>query len=163
MACTSSKLSEAVRRAATSHGVLLARALGVPAVTGIGGLTRHVAAGDALIIDGDAGLVIARENGAEGIGLCRTEFPFIVRDGLPTVEEQLRIYAKAYEAFPDGPVTFRLLDLAGDKFLPGGQLGSHETSFTATDPSAFSSTTRMSCAIRSGHSPPPPQAGLFAS
>ncbi len=162
----------------TSHGVLLARALGVPAVTGVANLIGQVGAGDELVVDGDEGRVvlrptaetkadyarraeaiekqrteflryhdvpastadgvrfqlqanialgadiaIARANGADGIGLYRTEFPFIVRDALPTVEEQVRIYAKPYEAFPDAPITFRLLDLAGDKFLPSRELG----------------------------------------
>ena len=42
----------------TSHGVLLARALGVPAVTGVTGLTEAVSAGDVLAIDGDEGRVV---------------------------------------------------------------------------------------------------------
>src|SRR4029079_2149807 len=53
----------------------------------------------------------------------RTEFPFIVRDALPSVEEQVKIYERAFRTFPTAPVTFRLLDLAGDKFLPSGELG----------------------------------------
>jgi phosphotransferase system enzyme I (PtsP) len=168
----------------TSHGVLLARALGVPAVTGIDGLIDEVTAGDPLILDGDEGLVVirptadtradyerrraraernrtefrryrdepastadgvrfelqaniglgvdldlAREHRADGIGLYRTEFPFIVRDALPTVEEQVRIYAKAYEAFPTSPITLRLLDLAGDKFVSSQQLGVSRDAF----------------------------------
>lgn len=62
---------------------------------------------------------VARANNAEGIGLYRTEFPFMVRDGIPTLEEQTRIYEKAYRAFPDHPVVFRILDLAADKLLSG--------------------------------------------
>jgi len=162
----------------TSHGALLARALGVPAVSGIIGLMDHVAPGDLIIVDGYDGLVvirpasqtqyeyehrhqraerqrteflryrdapattedgvrfelqanvalgadvdIARDNHADGIGLYRTEFAFIVRDALPSVEEQVKIYARAFRAFPTAPVTFRLLDLAGDKFIPSGELG----------------------------------------
>jgi phosphotransferase system enzyme I (PtsP) len=168
----------------TSHGALLARALGVPAVTGIENLIGEVFAGETLIVDGDDGLIvarptpqtlagyeqrmrsaeqhrteflryrdepaktaddlrfelqanialgadlaIARDNRAGGIGLYRTEFPFIVRDALPTVDEQVRIYAKAYRTFPDDPVTFRLLDLAGDKFLPSHTLGASGDAF----------------------------------
>jgi phosphoenolpyruvate-protein phosphotransferase len=162
----------------TSHSALLARALGIPAVSGIEGIAEDVVAGDLVIVDGDEGLVIvrpsaearaeygervrateerltefarfrdqpartadgrrfqlqanialgadlevARENAADGVGLYRTEFPFIVRDALPSIEEQTRIYAKAFDAFPDAPVTFRILDLAGDKFLPRVDLG----------------------------------------
>jgi len=40
-----------------------------------------------------------------------------VRDGFPTPDEQTRIYGKAYDAFPAAAITFRLLDLAGDKFV----------------------------------------------
>jgi phosphotransferase system enzyme I (PtsP) len=64
-----------------------------------------------------ADIALAQDNGAEGIGLYRTEFPFIVRDGFPTRDEQVRIYRKAYDAFPGASITFRLLDLAGDKFV----------------------------------------------
>jgi phosphotransferase system enzyme I (PtsP) len=66
-----------------------------------------------------ADVALAKENGAEGIGLYRTEFPFIARAGFPTRDEQVRIYRKAYEAFPEHPVTLRILDLAGDKFVSG--------------------------------------------
>ncbi len=65
-----------------------------------------------------ADLRLAVENGAEGIGLYRTEFPFIFQQELSSQEEQVRIYRKAYEYFPEGPVVFRLLDLGGDKLLP---------------------------------------------
>ncbi|HSM92276.1 MAG TPA: phosphoenolpyruvate--protein phosphotransferase [Anaeromyxobacteraceae bacterium] len=161
----------------TSHGVLLARAMGIPVVTGIADLIASARPGDQVIVDGTSGavvlrpgeaalaraeaerrqaeqarteharfrdrlactadgvrvtlqanvgvasdLAVARENGAEGIGLYRTEFPFIVRDAFPTRAEQARIYGRAYEAFPDGPIHFRILDLAGDKFVAGGQV-----------------------------------------
>jgi phosphotransferase system enzyme I (PtsP) len=69
-----------------------------------------------------ADIELAKANNAEGIGLYRTEFPFIVRDGIPTLEEQARIYRKAYHAFPDQPVILRILDLAADKLLLGGGL-----------------------------------------
>jgi len=76
-----------------------------------------------------ADLDVARENQAGGVGLYRTEFPFIVRDAVPTRAEQARIYSKAYEAFPRGPVTFRLLDLGGDKFLSHRGLGRSRHAF----------------------------------
>jgi len=74
-------------------------------------------------------LTVARENGAEGIGLYRTEFPFIVRDSFPTRAEQVRIYSKAYELFPGGPIHFRLLDLGGDKFVAGGHIATARSAF----------------------------------
>src|SRR5207245_213063 len=44
----------------TSHGLLLARALGIPAVTGVSDLVRHALAGEPLIVDGNEGVVILR-------------------------------------------------------------------------------------------------------
>jgi phosphotransferase system, enzyme I, PtsP len=169
---------------ATSHGVLLARAMGIPVVTGIADMVLAVRPGDRLIVDGTTGVVIARpsedtvtryeedrrsvertrtehakfrnvlartsdgarvelyanvgvasdltialENGAEGIGLYRTEFPFIVRDSFPTRAEQVRIYRKAYELFPAGPIHFRVLDLGGDKFVAGGSIATARSAF----------------------------------
>ena len=62
--------------------------------------------------------------------LLRTEFPFIVRlDAFPTRAEQVRIYAKAYEAFPVGTIHFRILDLGGDKFLSGGSIATARNAF----------------------------------
>jgi len=56
--------------------------------------------------------------GAEGVGLYRTEFPFMVRDRFPGEEEQRRIYRQVLEAFAPAPVTVRTLDIGGDKMLP---------------------------------------------
>jgi len=56
-------------------------------------------------------------SGAEGIGLYRTEFPFMVRDRFPTEDEQVGIYRQVIEAFPDKPVVLRTLDVGGDKSL----------------------------------------------
>ena len=56
-------------------------------------------------------------SGAEGIGLYRTEFPFMVRDRFPTEDEQVGIYSQVIEAFPDKPVVLRTLDIGGDKSL----------------------------------------------
>lgn len=54
---------------------------------------------------------------AEGIGLYRSEFPFIVRNGFPSEEEQYRIYRKLVEGMRGAPVHFRTLDIGGDKLL----------------------------------------------
>ncbi len=54
---------------------------------------------------------------AEGIGLYRSEFPFIVRNDFPSEEEQYRVYRKIFEHMAGKPVTLRTLDVGGDKFL----------------------------------------------
>jgi phosphotransferase system enzyme I (PtsP) len=56
--------------------------------------------------------------GAEGVGLYRTEVPFLVRDRFPGEEEQRRTYRQILEAFAPAPVTVRTLDVGGDKMLP---------------------------------------------
>jgi phosphotransferase system, enzyme I, PtsP len=169
---------------AISHGVLLARALRIPVVTGVADMLASIRPDDRLIVDGTTGVVVvrpsadtlaryeeerrraerartehakfrgvlartadgvrvtlyanvgfasdltvARENGSEGIGLYRTEFPFIVRGTFPTLQEQVRIYRKAYESFPDRPIHFRILDLVGDKFVEGGAIAAARSAF----------------------------------
>jgi phosphotransferase system enzyme I (PtsP) len=54
---------------------------------------------------------------AEGVGLYRSEFPFIVRNSFPSEEEQYRIYRKLIEKMDGRPVTLRTLDIGGDKML----------------------------------------------
>lgn len=58
------------------------------------------------------------EQGAEGVGLYRTEVPFLLRDRFPSEEEQRLIYREQLEAFAPKPVTMRTLDIGGDKALP---------------------------------------------
>jgi phosphotransferase system enzyme I (PtsP) len=58
------------------------------------------------------------EQGAEGVGLYRTEVPFLLRDRFPSEEEQRQIYRNQLEAFAPKPVTMRTLDIGGDKALP---------------------------------------------
>jgi len=58
------------------------------------------------------------ETGAEGIGLFRTEFQFMVSEDLPRFNAQTALYTRVLEAAGDMPVTFRTLDLGGDKVLP---------------------------------------------
>ena len=57
------------------------------------------------------------DRGAEGIGLFRTEVPFMTQDRFPTEEEQRVIYRAHMEAFEPRPVTMRTLDIGGDKSL----------------------------------------------
>lgn len=60
---------------------------------------------------------VARELNAGGIGLYRSEFPFIVRNDFPSEEEQYRVYRKLLEDMGGRPVVFRTLDVGGDKVL----------------------------------------------
>jgi len=56
--------------------------------------------------------------GADGIGLFRTEFQFLVSATLPGRDRQQRLYTKVLEAAGDRPVIFRTVDIGGDKALP---------------------------------------------
>jgi phosphotransferase system enzyme I (PtsP) len=70
----------------------------------------------------NAGLAVDLENldatGAEGIGLFRTEFQFMVSEELPRLTSQTALYSLVLDAAGDRPVTFRTLDIGGDKVLP---------------------------------------------
>lgn len=158
---------------ALSHTAVLANALGIPAVVGIGDEDLTRLDGTELIVDGYRGQVIAHaptglreeyerltrqekalqadlshlkllpaetkdgiqikmytntglladitpglERGAEGIGLYRSEIPFMVHNNFPTEEEQIRIYRGVLSAYAPRPVTMRTLDIGGDKALP---------------------------------------------
>jgi phosphotransferase system, enzyme I, PtsP len=157
----------------TSHVAIVARALGIPAVSEIENVTTMVEQGDAIIVDGMAGEIQIRppqdvenvykekarlrarrqeqyrklrdvpavtrdgevidiklnagllvdlphldETGAAGIGLFRTELQFMVASRMPTTNEQQELYKAALDAVGDRPVTFRTLDIGGDKILP---------------------------------------------
>ena len=159
--------------AASSHAAIVARALGIPAIGGIPGLTTSVEQGDYVIVDAEQGEVHIRPNnavydayksrvalrserqaayaaltglpaisrdgvrvslmlnagldldlemldpsGADGVGLFRTEFQFLVSERLPTIAEQIALYRRALDAAGSRPVVFRTLDLGGDKVLP---------------------------------------------
>ena len=60
----------------------------------------------------------AERNGAEGVGLYRTEFLFMDRDQLPTEEEQFIAYKEVVEAMNGNLVILRTMDIGGDKELP---------------------------------------------
>jgi phosphotransferase system enzyme I (PtsP) len=74
----------------------------------------------ALLIN--AGLAIdlphIEETGAGGIGLFRTELQFLVANAMPRTNEQLALYRTVLDAAGKRPVTFRTLDIGGDKVLP---------------------------------------------
>lgn len=65
-----------------------------------------------------ADIVRSLNLGAEGVGLYRTEVPFLLRERFPSEEEQRQIYREQLEAFAPMPVTMRTLDVGGDKALP---------------------------------------------
>lgn len=159
--------------AATSHVVIVARAMGIPVVGQAKGVVSMAENDDAIIVDGDAGIVHLRPqsdveaayaekvrfrarrqklyqelrdkpavtldgknialymnggllvdlpqlkaSGAVGIGLFRTELQFMIASTFPRAEEQERLYRSVLEAAGDKPVTFRTLDIGGDKVLP---------------------------------------------
>ena len=60
----------------------------------------------------------AQERGAEGVGLYRTEVPFMMNERFPSEKEQAKIYREQLAAFHPLPVTMRSLDIGGDKSLP---------------------------------------------
>ncbi|MFW6388950.1 MAG: phosphoenolpyruvate--protein phosphotransferase [Desulfohalobiaceae bacterium] len=156
----------------TSHAVILARSLEIPAVIAVGDVLDRISEGDQIIVDGDSGLIFPRpsqeikaeysrlaqdkqkldsrlhalkdlpavtrdgyqaqlganigllsdmelvqRHGAEFIGLYRTEFPFLVRSGFPTEEEQFELYKSIVQKAQGKSVNIRSLDVGGDKFL----------------------------------------------
>lgn len=60
----------------------------------------------------------ALENGAEGIGLLRTEFLYLERQNMPSEEEQYQAYKQILDLYKEKPVILRTLDIGGDKELP---------------------------------------------
>ncbi|MDD5673189.1 MAG: PEP-utilizing enzyme, partial [Chitinivibrionales bacterium] len=146
-----------------SHAAIIARSLGVPAVTGLRDIMQHVRCGSTLLIDGDSGTVILEPTpaqiatfiplegaksdtvvalrtpagmevcanaslvedahqahlvNADGIGLFRTEITFLKAERLLTEDEQFEYYHEIVNIMAGKPVTFRLLDVGGDKPLP---------------------------------------------
>jgi phosphotransferase system, enzyme I, PtsP len=79
---------------------------------------------DGIVIDLqlNAGLLVdlphISETGAQGVGLFRTELQFMVTERMPSTSEQETLYAKVLETAGKLPVTFRTLDIGGDKILP---------------------------------------------
>lgn len=157
----------------SSHVAILSRALGIPAVMGVGSLPVNRLDGRELILDGYSGrlyvspqpavrseyqrlaeedralsaeleklrgLPVETTDGAkiplylntglltdmstlgieeaDGVGLYRTEFPFMVRDRFPGEETQVKNYSRVLQTFAPRPVVLRTLDIGGDKPLP---------------------------------------------
>lgn len=90
----------------------LAKLKDLPAETPDGyGIHLYVNAG--LLAD----ISVPLASGAEGVGLYRTEIPFMSHDRFPTEEQQRIIYRQVLEGFQSKPVTIRTLDMGGDKPL----------------------------------------------
>jgi phosphotransferase system enzyme I (PtsP) len=62
-------------------------------------------------------LKLARELQAEGIGLYRSEFPFLIRSAVPSEQEQFFVYKRLFDEMPEKDITIRTLDIGGDKLL----------------------------------------------
>src|SRR5881409_988270 len=78
---------------------------------------RHIVLSANIELPEDVEAVAA--NGAEGIGLYRTEFLYLNRTTLPTEDEQYETYRKVAERVRPNPLIIRTFDLGGDKLAPG--------------------------------------------
>ncbi|MEO8559553.1 MAG: phosphoenolpyruvate--protein phosphotransferase [Rhodospirillales bacterium] len=78
--------------------------------------------GTAISLHINAGLLIDMQHlktaGADGVGLYRTEIPFMVRSEFPDAEAQTTLYSRILDQADGKPVVFRTLDVGGDKMLP---------------------------------------------
>lgn len=100
---------------------------------------------------------VAQSLKAEGVGLYRSEFPFIVRNSFPTENEQYNIYRRIIEGMPGKEVVLRTLDVGGDKVLPYSEqmheanpfLGLRAIRFTLANRNVFSQQLRAM--LRAGH------------
>jgi phosphoenolpyruvate-protein phosphotransferase (PTS system enzyme I) len=107
-------------------------------------------------IEGPDDVVEARENGATGIGLFRSEFLFLGRTELPDEDEQFEAYRKAAEEMDGMPVTIRTYDLGADK-SEGGEpqrnanpaMGLRAIRLCLTEPRRF--LTQLRALLRASH------------
>ncbi len=105
-------------------------------------------------------LPVARRLNAEGVGLYRSEFPFLIRNEFPSEEDQFRVYRRILEEMGDRPVTFRTLDIGGDKrlsYAPGNTgsnpfMGLRSIRFSLQNRSLFSQQLRAM--LRAAHDRP---------
>ena len=102
-------------------------------------------------------LKTARDVQCEGIGLYRTEFPFIIRNDFPSEQEQFIIYRKLIDQMDSKPIVFRTLDVGGDKVLSYYQnakeqnpaIGLRSIRFSLQNPKVFQQQIRA--ILRAGH------------
>lgn len=100
------------------------QAAGAPAVTRDGKQVEVVAN-----IGNLEDAVNAVRNGAEGVGLFRTEFSFLEQASTPNEEELVEVYREIFDVFGDMPVVVRTLDIGGDKEVPHLELPTEENAF----------------------------------
>jgi len=98
----------------------------------------------------------ARENGADGVGLFRTEFLYLNRRDLPTEDEQFQAYRKVVQDMGDRPVTIRTFDLGADKRIdstervaPNPALGLRAIRLCLAEPQMFHQQLRA--ILRTSH------------
>ncbi|MCM2289298.1 MAG: phosphoenolpyruvate--protein phosphotransferase [Sulfuritalea sp.] len=103
----------------------------------------------------------AREVGADGVGLFRTEFLFMNRDDLPDEDEQFEAYRSVVKALGDKPVTIRTLDIgadkearalrnrAGNRAAPNPALGLRAIRFCLAEPQLF--LVQLRAILRASH------------
>ena len=101
----------------------------------------------------------AVENGADGVGLFRSEFLFLNRDGLPTEDEQFEAYRQVAQGMAGRPVTIRTFDLGADKqksgldglsrVAPNPALGLRAVRFCLAEPRLF--LTQLRAILRASH------------
>jgi phosphotransferase system enzyme I (PtsP) len=93
---------------------------------------------------------LAMQLGCEGVGLYRTEFPFLIRNDFPSEEEQYAIYRRIVETARGKEIVFRTLDIGGDKMLSYFQsyreanpfLGMRSIRFSLDNPRVFRAQIR---------------------
>ncbi len=99
--------------------------------------------------------LLASERGAEGIGLYRSEFPFIIRNDFLSEDEQAELYRRVVAAVPSGPVLLRTADIGGDKLMQGREeernpfLGVRGIRFSLANRELFREQLRAM--LRAGH------------
>jgi phosphotransferase system enzyme I (PtsI) len=106
---------ESARAAARAHVVGLRALRREPAVTRDGRRLELLAN-----VELPEDVAAARDNGAEGVGLYRTEFLYMNRASAPTEDEQFEAYRAVVEGMGGVPITIRTLDLGADKQVDGG-------------------------------------------
>ncbi|OVE81061.1 phosphoenolpyruvate--protein phosphotransferase [bacterium M21] len=106
-------------------------------------------------------LTQANQLKVEGVGLYRTEFPFLIRTDFPSESDQITIYHHLLESMEDRPVTFRTLDVGGDKALSyfhdmhmeeNPVMGMRSIRFSLEFPDIFKEQIRAILCAASGHS-----------
>ena len=107
-------------------------------------------------------LPLASQTGAAGIGLYRTEFPFLIRPSFPSETEQYLVYRQVVEAMAGKPVVFRTLDIGGEKTLaytdaeiePNPELGLRSIRFTLAYRDLFEQQVRAILRAAAGSAAP---------